>query len=396
MKTNTTQDPIYNLSFGLLCLSSLFFSTSFNMIIPELPEYLRQMGGEEYIGMIIGLFTLTAGISRPFSGKLTDTIGRKPVMIFGAFVCILCGLVYPLVSSVFGFLFLRLVHGFSTGFTPTAIAAYVADLTPQNRLGEAMGINGVFFGSGMAIGPAIGSTIKLYYSYDVLFLASTAVAMLSALLIFKMKETLKNKQTFHWKLLKIKRDEIVEPLVLAPGIITFLSYSSLGMAITLIPDWTIHLGVSNKGLFFIVYTIFSLLVRFIGGKTSDRYGRKPVAMIGFILLFIGLVLMATLQSTTGLIMGSAVYGMAIGILWPAISAWTFDLGHPQYRGRAMATTFIALEAGIGCGAFLSGWYYAGQIDKIPFAMLTSAVLALIGFLYLYFHKNDASKSVSHS
>jgi hypothetical protein len=70
---------IYTLQFGLVCLSSFLFSASFNMLIPELPAYLSGMGGATYKGLIIALFTLTAGISRPFSGKLTDTIGRVPV-----------------------------------------------------------------------------------------------------------------------------------------------------------------------------------------------------------------------------------------------------------------------------------------------------------------------------
>jgi MFS family permease len=155
--------PIYNLHFGLLCLSSLLFSASFNMLIPELPAYLSSLGGTEYKGLIIALFTLTAGISRPFSGKLTDTIGRVPVMAFGSVVCFVCGLLYPVLGSVAGFLFLRLLHGFSTGFKPTATAAYVADIAPTARWGEALGIHGLCFSTGMAVGPAIGGYITLYF-----------------------------------------------------------------------------------------------------------------------------------------------------------------------------------------------------------------------------------------
>ena len=60
------------------------------MLIPELPDYLTSLGGEEYKGLIISLFTLTAGFSRPFSGRLTDRIGRVPVMAFGSLVCFVC------------------------------------------------------------------------------------------------------------------------------------------------------------------------------------------------------------------------------------------------------------------------------------------------------------------
>ena len=139
------------------------------MLIPELPAYLSSIGGAEYKGLIIALFTLTAGISRPFSGKLTDTIGRVPVMAIGSIVCVVCGFLYPLLTSVAGFLFLRLIHGFSTGFKPTATSAYVADIVPVGRWGEAMGMHGLAFSTGMAVGPAMGSAISSRYSIDVLF-----------------------------------------------------------------------------------------------------------------------------------------------------------------------------------------------------------------------------------
>ena len=65
------------------------------MLIPELPGYLSRMGGEEYMGLIISLFTVTAGFSRPFSGKLTDKWGRIPVMVVGAAVSGIAALLYP-------------------------------------------------------------------------------------------------------------------------------------------------------------------------------------------------------------------------------------------------------------------------------------------------------------
>jgi len=106
------KQPIFSLNFGLICLSSMLFSASYNMLIPELPNYLSSLGGADYKGFIISLFTLTAGLSRPISGQLIDTIGRKPVLIIGTFVCIICGFLYPILGTVSGFLLLRLFHGF--------------------------------------------------------------------------------------------------------------------------------------------------------------------------------------------------------------------------------------------------------------------------------------------
>ncbi|RYD88429.1 MAG: MFS transporter, partial [Sphingobacteriales bacterium] len=228
--------PIYNLHFVLVCLSSFLFSCSFNMLIPELPAYLSSLGGAEHKGLIIALFTLTAGISRPFSGRLTDTLGRVPVMAVGSIVCFVCGFLYPVLSTVAGFLFLRLLHGFSTGFKPTATAAYVADIVPRERWGEALGFHGICFSTGLAVGPAIGSTISLYFSLNVLFYVSSGFALMSIAILMNMKETLKDKKPFSFSILKLSRKDIIAVEVLPAAIVTLLSYVAYGAILTVIPD----------------------------------------------------------------------------------------------------------------------------------------------------------------
>ncbi len=373
---------MYGSRFILVCLGSLFFSASYNMLIPELPAYLTSMGGAEYIGLIIALFTLTAGVSRPFSGKLTDTIGRRPVMIFGAFVCVLCGFLYPILTTVLGFLLLRLVHGFSTGFTPTATSTYVSDIVPQERLGEAMGIQGIAFSTGLALGPALGSWIKLYFSYQVLFISSSGMALLALVLIFNLGETLPRKKKFRLNSLKITKDEIISREAIPAGIVTLLSYMAFGVVLTLIPDWSEYVGLANKGTFFIVFTISSLFVRFTAGSFSDKYGRLVVIAIGLIVLMISTFLMGYFKTANGLLWSATLYGFAMGILSPAINAWTIDLSKPEEKGRAIATMYIALEAGIGFGALASGWYYGGELTNVPIVMYVCTGMAFIALCYI--------------
>lgn len=365
-------------------MSSFLFSASFNMLIPELPAYLSSMGGAEYKGYIIAFFTLTAGISRPFSGKLTDKIGRVPVMAVGSLVCVICGLLYPLLTSIAGFLWLRLFHGFSTGFKPTATAAYVADIVPGSRWGEAMGIHGICFSTGLAIGPAIGSELTERYSINTLFYCSSIFALLSIVILMNMKETLDKKERFNFSMLKISRKEIIEFRVLPAAFITFLSYLSYGVILTVISDWGGHLGVANKGLFFMVFTISSLLIRFVSGKMSDRIGRISIIKISLLLLIFALVLIGKADSPIYLMVASAVYGIATGMLSPALTAWIIDLSHPEHRGKAVATMYIALEAGIGFGAFMSGYLYITNVQMIPLTFYLMAVLTLIAFIYIQF------------
>lgn len=373
---------ILSAQFALLCLSAFLFFSSFNMIIPELPDYLTSMGGGDYIGLIIALFTLTAGFSRPFSGKLADRVGRLPVMITGAFVCVLCSLFYPVVNTVTAFLFLRLFHGFSTGFQPTGTSAYVADIIPIHRRGEAMGILGISTSLGMACGPAIGSTISLAYSLDVMFYCSSFVAFLSIAIVLGMKETLPSPTKFRLNYLRIHRDEIIETRVLAPSVCMILNAFSFGAILTLIPDFSVFLGLENKGVFFTYFTLASLGVRFVAGKASDFYGRKIVLKLSALVLAIALLFIGTATSPFWFLGGAVLYGIGYGMSAPAIFAWTIDLSLDTLRGKALATMYIALELGIGVGAIISGWVYSKNTDNFSDVFYLAAGLASLSFLFL--------------
>ncbi|UJP64810.1 MFS transporter [Mongoliitalea daihaiensis] len=382
----------FTLDFMLLCLSSFLFFASFNMIIPELPAYITSLGGEDYKGLIISLFTLTAGLSRPFSGKLADKIGRVPVMIFGLVVCFIVSLLYPIITTVSGFLFLRFVHGFSTGFTPTGTSAYVADIVPFNKRGEAMGIQSLFGSLGMAAGPALGGYIGSAYGINPLFYTASFTAVLSMLVVLRLKETVAIKEPFRLNLIKLKKDEIIEKRVLFPSLILFLTVTSFGTVLTIIPDYSEHLGIQNKGLFFAVFTIASLGIRIIAGRTSDKYGRIPVMKAASFSMVVAMILVAFATSKGMLLFGGVIFGASVGMNSPTISAWTIDLSLDKYRGRALATMYIALEAGIGIGAIVSGFLFNNKPENFPLVFLISAGSAFIAFLLLMFHKTTPKNS----
>jgi len=352
------------------------------MIVPELPSYLTSLGGEDYKGLIISLFTLTAGFSRPFSGKLADKVGRIPVMVFGATICCFVSLLYPVMTSVAGFLLLRFVHGFSTGFTPTGTSAYVADIVPFNRRGEAMGIQSLFGSLGMAAGPALGGYLASLYHIDVLFYVSGVVALLSIVILFRLKETVNPTQKFNRSHITLNRHEIIEKRVLDPSIVLFFTVFSFGIILTIIPDYSEYLGIKNKGLFFAVFTLSSLAIRIVAGRTSDRYGRIPVMKVASLSMALAMFTIAYADSMAMLMVGGVIFGCSVGMNSPTVTAWTIDLSLDAFRGRALATMYIALEAGIGLGAVFSGWIYANKVENFKWVFLMGSASALFAFVYL--------------
>lgn len=373
---------MYTAQFWMLCASSLLFHASFNMLIPELPAYLSSLGGGQYKGLIISLFTVTAMLSRPFSGKLADKLGRVPVMMFGSVVCIICSLIYPALTSVYGFFVLRLAHGFSTGFTPTGHTTYLSDVIPAHRRGEAMGYLGTAGTVGMASGPAIGGLVSNQFGLDAMFYLSSLFALLSILILFNVKETLQTGSRFSLGMLKINKADLFEPAVWMPCLGMLLTAYAYGGVYTLIPDFGEYVGIRNKGVLFTYLTIASLTIRLLGGRLSDKYGRVPVLRISTLVMVASMVVIAMAGNQLMLIVGVILYGFAQGATSPTLLAWATDLSHEQHKGRGVASLYIFMELGIGLGALISGWLYGNQMANLFFAFMVSGTLAFLAFLFV--------------
>ncbi len=380
----TPAQALYTRPFLLLCISHALFAGSFNMMIPELPSYLTSLGGAEHKGLIIALFTVTAGLSRPFSGKLADTIGRLPVMYIGTFACVICGLLYPQLAFVSGFLALRFFHGFSTGFKPTGTSAYVADIVPDGRRGEAMGTLGICFSIGASASPPLGSWLAKQYDINAMFYASATLAVLSMLILINLGETLHEKQPFRFSHLKVGRHDVFDPKALPVAVVMICCYISYGVILTLVPDLSDKVGVENRGTFFTIFTLASVTPRFFAGKISDRLGRVPVLKASAILIAIAMFAFAMAESKAMLYLASVLFGLGNGVFSPAINAWTVDLGDPGRKGRALATMYISLEIAIGGGALIAGWFAGHLAGVFYFAAATS----LLGWVYLMWRKGS--------
>lgn len=376
---------IYTPRFWLLCSSNFLFSASFQMIIPELPDLLTQIGGAKYIGYIIALFTLTAGLARPFSGKLSDTVGRVPLMIIGSLACFVCSALYPFVSVVSAFLLLRFFHGFSTGTKPTATAAYIADIVPIDKRGEASSALGIFASIGFSIGPALGSWISNQFGINLMFYFSSFLALLSILILFNLEETLVNRQKFTLSLLKINKDDIFEKRVLPVAIVMLLMSFPSGAILTLTPAQSQILGFENKGVYFVLYTSSALLMRILFKRIMDKYPRVTILYYTNIPLIISMLLLAVYPTAVTFVLSALLIGAAYGFTAPTLTAWCIDLSLPEFRGRAMATMYIALELGIGLGAWFAGYIYQGIAANmiIAYSAATAALLSCSGYLYWY-------------
>ena len=283
---------------------------SFGMLLPELPAYLTEMGARHLIGWIVALFTVGAFVSRFVSGRMADRAGRKPVMLFGTAVTALAGFAYIGVArmenvamAVTGFLVVRLLHGLSTGFRPTGTSAFLTDIVPIRRRGEALGYLGVAGNAGMALGPALGSWLAVEFGYDAMFLASSALGMAAYAMTSLLPESLEHARKVQWSDLNVFQGGSIEKAAWPASMFLLPVALAFGAFLTVTPDLVEGLGFKYKGSFNTVVVAASIVARLVAGKASDRYGRVELLMVGAVLLFVGMTLFSNANSGSGLVGG---------------------------------------------------------------------------------------------
>jgi MFS family permease len=383
----------YSNNFWVICISMLLFMISFNLIMPELNGLLTSLGGAKWKGLIITIFTISAAISRPFSGKLSDYIGRKKVMFFGLLLCVFVNLLYPFTHSVFVFLLVRFIHGFTVGFTPTGATAMITDLLPIDKRGAGMGIWGTFISLGIGVGQVVGSPLASVMGVNILFYISLGLNVVSLLLLEFTVETLGTPKTMDVQFLRIQKRDVFEPSVLPSAFVMFLTSACSGCVFVLTPDISAYLGIENKGWFFFFYVAVTILVRLFTGKLSDTIGRVKSLMIGVSLLLVSMILLVNASSILSYTISSIVFGLATGINSPSLFAWTADLSHPDRKGVGAGTMFIALELGIMFGSICTLFTYSNTYVSASKSFFIGIITSCSALIYLVLTHRKSTKRI---
>lgn len=348
-------------------------------------DFISKLGGDDVKGFTIALFTVSAGLSRPFSGKLADYIGRKKVTIIGFSIALIASFLYPICSNLYFFLFIRFLHGFSAGFAPTGATALITDLVPADKRGVAMGIFGVFISLGFGFGQGLSTLITDSLGINGLFLVSSSLVIISGLITQFVIETLENPIPFKRELLIIKNSDILERNVLPVAIVMILSAFCSGIIFVMSSDVSVLFNIKNKGSFFIYYALITIITRIALGRISDKIGRPQTILIGMGLLCFSMILLAFSKNNTDFTFASVIFGLATGVSSPTIFAWTADLSPSDRRGVGAGTMFIALELGIFLGSLSVNYTFNGKISGIFNGYILGALTSALAGIYLIYY-----------
>ncbi|WP_404800826.1 MFS transporter [Guptibacillus algicola] len=382
--TQIPKDKIWTRDFIFICFSNFFIFAGFQMTLPTLPLFVNKLGGsDQLIGLVVGVFTLSALLIRPWSGHMLESYGRRFVYLIGLFVFVLSVGSYAFTGSLALLFLMRIVQGLGWGMSTTAVGTIATDLIPPKRRGEGMGYFGLAGNLAMAFGPALGLLLIPFINFSGLFMIAAGGGLTAFFIAAFIHYKPTDKPTE-----KRKRWDVFEKTALMPSVLLFFITMVFGGIATFLPLYTTSLGVDGIELYFVIFAFSLMFVRTFAGKIYDRKGHKAVFLPGTLLVFVAMIDLSLLSNEFMLLTAALLFGMGFGTVLPALQAWAVQEAPLNRKGMANATFFSFFDLGVGLGAILFG-LIASKFSYSDIYLASAVSVGIAMVIYMIYVKRHA-------
>ena len=301
----------------------------FGMVVPLLPLYAKQFGASAtQIAFLFASYSLMQFFFAPIWGRLSDRVGRRPVLLTSIAGNVAALLVYGCAHSYAWLLTARLLAGICTANISVA-NAYVADVTtPQNRA-RGMGLIGAAFGVGFVVGPFVGGELSRFGLSAPAFVAAGLSLLNIAWATFFLPESLKPQPPAQprlgiWQLRwQALRSGTLPNTVLGLIFLQILGFSMMEMALVLFARVRLEVDAPHAGrLFAYVGIVLALVQGGLIGRLNKRFGEVALIQGGLLAIVCGLALVPlTPQGSWVALLGAlTLLGGGQGLVSPALSS----------------------------------------------------------------------------
>lgn len=367
----------------LLGVTSLFTDAATEAIYPLLPVFVtRVLGGNPAVlGLIEGAADATSSVLKIVAGRWSDRAGRrKPFVLAGYSIA---GLVRPLIALATSWqhvFLVRVSDRIGKGLRGAPRDAMLGALAPPGERGRVFGFHRAMDHAGAVVGP-IAATVFLWFmpgAYRTLFALALIPGLLAIAMLFLVPETPAATTADHTPpLLPIALPPELKRYLVILGIFTLgnssdafllLRLADAGLPIALLPlSWAaLHLVKSSLSTW--------------GGTLSDRFGRRRLIIIGWILYAVVYAAFAVTESLIPLVAWFLIYGVHFALVEGSEKALVSDLVSPPAQGTAFGWYNAVLGFGALGASVLFGFLWETFNPAVAF--YTGAALALIAAVLL--------------
>ncbi len=347
---------------GIIFLTVFIDMIGFAIIIPVLPLYAERFGASSVqIGCLVGVYSLIQFVCSPYLGRLSDRVGRRPVLLVSILGTAVGFAVMGLANALWMLFLARAIDGFSGGNISTA-QAYIADVTsPENR-SRAMGMIGAAFGLGFILGPAIGGWASKSSLAAPFYFAAALAAVNAALIYFLLPESLDHEH----RIQPHERPSVATILShgrgwALGGVMAAYFFSIMGFAImttlfALFTEHRFHYTARDNGYIFAYIGVLGVVIQGgLLGRLVKAYGEKTLATLGAALLAASLFALPLSNTRQVLMMVCAGIALGNGFLTPTLNGLASRNVEKNWQGRAMGLMQSCGSLGRFVGPMLAGW-----------------------------------------
>lgn len=362
----------------------------FGIIIPVMPFYAEQIGASPtQLGLLMAVYSLMQLIFAPMWGRISDRIGRRPIIMVGIFGLALSFFLMAFSSTLWMLFAARIVGGFFSSANMPTVMAYVADVTSEEDRGKGMGIIGASVGLGFIFGPAIGGIFSQGSLQTPFLLAGTSALLTFFIVMLFLKESLTLEQRSSQSkkrvsLLKGLQGPVSTLYILQ--LFVSLSLSGLEATFAYFAFERANLGSVELGYIFMIMGFAGALVQGgLVGRLTKKYGEGKVIQLGIIISMIGFSLILLTDSFITAAIYLTIFGVGNGFIRPSVSSL---LTKRSTTGHGSTTGLLSSFDSLGriIGPPLGGILYSVSIG-LPY--ISGVILSLIAFLlYQVYHQKS--------
>ena len=377
--------PPQKAPLGIIFLTVFISMVGFGIVIPVLPVYAKSepfMMSPTQLGWLVGIFSLVQLFSAPIIGKISDRLGRKPVLLVSIIGAAIGYFVTGAAAAPWMLFLGRMIDGASGGNIATAQAC-IADVTPPEHRSRAMGHIGAAFGLGFIMGPALGGLLS-QWGPEWPFYFAGALSLVNALFVaVRLPETLSEERRLHPKA-KAPLGE-----VFAGGRGSFIG-TLLAATLTVTTGFAFihvlfalfcadHFGWDLKQTSYAFAYVGILAVLVQGGllrQLLKRHIEKELAVVGSALLALSLWLMPRSSTTGAFLAVCALMALGNGLVTPVLSGMASRHVHGRAQGRVLGLMSAAGSLGRFLGPALAVVPLPAAFSLLP-RPLTGATFDLV-------------------
>lgn len=377
------------LQYATIFLTCFVDILGFGIVIPVLPLYAEHYGATPLqIAWLVGIFSLSQFFFAPIWGKVSDRIGRKPVLLLGMAGTVAGYVLMGMAGSVMMLMVARLIDGIS-GANIGVAQAYLADISTAENRAKAMGLLGAAFGLGFVFGPALGGWASVKFNYAMPMYIAAGLGFLNFFFVlFCLPESLSRENPgqrrgaiFPHLFEHVDRRRFLLSVLSYCLVIMGFSMMTYLFALMLLHRFgldALHTGYILAGAGIIGVIIQGGLI----GRLVKRFGEARLALGGTVLMGLGLGGLAFSQTIGWMLGTTALIGLGNSLLMPTLSALVSRSAEAAWQGRALGVMQSSGSLARWVGPMLAGVLLTSQVarDGVGYGLIPLAVAS--GLLFV--------------